>query len=97
MLECTVSSVTINRFRKGDIVKHFKRELVTERDDPKMFLYEIVGLAFNTTTDKWAIMYKPLYSNPKSEIFTRDYDDFCAEVNHDFNPNIKQKYKFEVV
>ena len=34
------------KFKKGDIVKHFKREMLTSEElekDPNLYLYEIIG------------------------------------------------------
>ena len=42
-------------FKKGDIVKHFKREKMTEeqlKEEPNLYLYEIIGTARHTETKK---------------------------------------------
>ena len=41
--------------KEGDIVSHYKRNHLTDRDlklSPNKYLYKIVGLAYNCTTEK---------------------------------------------
>ena len=43
------------KYKKGDIVKHFKRELLTKEElkkNPNKYLYEIIGTSRNTETSE---------------------------------------------
>ena len=53
-----------NRFKPGDIVQHFKRELLSEEERAgNMYLYEIVGVAIHSETREKMMVYKPLYDD----------------------------------
>ncbi len=43
-------------------------------------LYEVLGVALHTETGEALVMYKPLYSHPKYEIFARPYGMFVEKV-----------------
>lgn len=75
------------RFKIGDIVKHFKSE---------QFIYEIVGLAHDTTNHSDCVVYKPLYQC-EFTMFTRSVSEFISEVDKSKYPESKQRYRFEVV
>ena len=89
-------------FNKGDIVQHFKREMMTEEQlngDPNLYLYEIIGTARHTENKEELMIYKPLY--PTECTNGVDYaagplDMFMSEVDHEKYPKIKQKYRFEL-
>lgn len=76
----------------GSIVKHFKRELNSEGD---MYLYKIIGIAHHSETNENLMIYQALYGDGK--MCARPLDMFMSEVDHEKYPDIKQKYRFEVV
>ena len=90
-------------FVKGDIVGHFKRELLSEEQlerEPNEYLYEIIGTARHTESGEELMIYKPLYETECVEgvdYAARPLDMFTSEVDHDKYPEIKQKYRFEKV
>ena len=81
-------------FLPYDLVKHFKRETLT---DPSSlyYYYKIIGTGFYTQTNELVMIYEALYW-PHS-IFVRPYDMFMSEVDKEKYPDIKQKYRFELV
>ena len=86
--------------RIGDIVQHFKRELVSNANtDNQLYLYRILDVAEHTETKEKLVIYQALYDNDYMGIhfgvYARPYDMFMSEVDHDKYPNIKQKYRFE--
>lgn len=85
----------MNRFKSGDIVKHFKRELLTDTSDINMYLYIVLGKAIDTVTDKPVVIYKALYGDGNT--YVRPVDEFESEVDSIKYPNIKQKYRFEKI
>jgi len=85
-----------NRFMSGDIVQHFKREMLSEEDRAdNMYLYEIIGVAIHSETREEMMVYKPLYDD--GGLYVRPLDMFLSEVDHDKYPDVRQKYRFEKV
>ena len=89
------------RFKKGDIVKHFKRETISKEElerNPNKYLYEIIGTAKHTETGEELMIYKPLYETEcigELNYAARPLSMFLSEVDHDKYKDIKQKYRFE--
>lgn len=90
------------RFKKGDIVQHFKREKMTEeqlKEEPNLYLYEIIGTSRHTESGEELMIYKPLYKTECVEgvdYAARPLEMFISEVDHEKYPEIKQKYRFEI-
>ena len=86
-----------DRLKVGDIVKHFKRELLCNPGN--LYLYKIVGFAKHTETKEPLVIYQALYENDEMgvhfDLYARPYDMFMSEVDHNKYPLIKQKYRFE--
>ena len=82
------------RINVGDIVRHFKREYVTD-DSSMAYLYKILAFATHTETGEQLVIYEALYEPYK--ICARPYDMFMSEVDKEKYPDIKQRYRFEVV
>lgn len=93
----------MNRFRSGDIVRHFKRTMLTEqelKDNPTAYLYEIVGYGKHTETGEEYVVYKALYSLRDvhvGEIYIRPKAMFESLVDVKKYPDAKQLYRFEVM
>ena len=51
-------------FQIGDIVKHFKRETITDPKDSNVYLYKILAFADHTETGEMLVIYQALYSKP---------------------------------
>ena len=87
--------------KKGDIVQHFKRELMTEeqlKEEPNLYLYEIIGTSRHTEDKEELMIYKPLYYTEcvkGVDFAARPLEMFMSEVDHVKYPDIKQKYRFE--
>jgi len=91
-----MKQVTINRFNPGDIVQHFKRELLSDEDRAgNMYLYVIVGVALHSETREPMMVYRPLYDD--GGLYVRPLEMFLSEVDHEKYPDVKQKYRFELV
>lgn len=86
------------RFKVGDVVQHFKREMIIDRDSTE-YLYLIVGTAKHTETGETLVLYRPLYGPPPClagvDVAARPIEMFMSEVDQVKYPNIKQKYRFE--
>lgn len=85
-------------FKKGDIVKHFKREMLSEEDikrEPNMYFYEILGEAEHTESGELLMIYRPLYGDGK--LYARPAEMFLSDVDSWKYPNLKQKKRFEKV
>ena len=85
-----------SRLNAGDIVQHFKRELLSEEERAgNMYLYEIVGVALHSETREPMMVYRPLYDD--GGLYVRPLDMFLSEVDHEKYPQVRQKYRFERV
>ena len=88
-------------FRSGDIVQHFKRELIDVANPAyqDLYLYKIIATAEHTETKETLVIYQALYKNDDLGVdfgtYARPYDMFMSEVDHNKYPYIKQKYRFE--
>lgn len=82
-----------NRFKVGDIVQHFKRELVDQKSSE--YIYKIIAFAVHSETNERLVVYQALY--PPYKICCRPYEMFISEVDRDKYPDIKQRYRFEVI
>lgn len=84
------------RLKEGDIVQHFKREMLgPDEKDPNKYLYEIVGVATHSETREPMMVYRPLYDD--GGMYVRPLEMFLSEVDHEKYPDVKQKYRFEKV
>ena len=93
----------MRKFEIGDSVQHFKRETITKEElekDPNKYLYEIIGVSKHTEDGELLMIYKPLYETDctkGADYAARPLDMFMSEVDHEKYPDIKQKYRFELV
>ena len=89
------------KFNKGDVVKHFKREQMSDeqlKENPNAYLYEIIGTCRHTEDKEELMVYKPLYDTEcvnGVDFVARPLDMFMSEVDHEKYPDVKQKYRFE--
>lgn len=64
----------------GTIVKHAKRDMLTNEQlttTPKMYLYQIIGVARHTTTDGEVVVYRALYDD---RLWVRPKRTFCGKI-----------------
>lgn len=80
-------------FRIGDIIQHFKREYVSEISSE--YIYKIIAFAIHSETEERLVIYQGLY--PPYKTCARPYDMFVSEVDREKYPDVKQKYRFEVI
>lgn len=85
-----------DRLSVGDVVQHFKRELLPpEKTSSPVYLYVITAVAYHTETGEALVIYKALYGDNK--VFARPLNMFLSEVDKDKYPTVHQKYRFERV
>ena len=77
----------------GDIIRHFKREWVSE--ESAEYLYKVLAFAQHTETGEKLVIYEALY--PPYKTCARPYGMFMSEVDRQKYPDVQQKYRFEKV
>lgn len=85
----------MRQFRSGDLVKHFKRELVGAEAEPTAYLYEIIGEATHSETREPLMIYKALYGD--GGLYARPLAMFLEPVDKVKYPTVQQAYRFELV
>ena len=69
--------------KSGQIYRHFKG-----------YIIDVLYIAKHSETLEELVVYK---HDKSSEIWARPIDMFLEEVDHDKYPDIKQKYRFELI
>ena len=98
-VDYTSARARTNPPKEGNIVQHFKREFVKDKEHSMKHLYIIEAIATHTETNEKLVVYRALYKDDKSgeyNVFARPYNAFMAEVDQEKYPQIKQRYRFEL-
>ncbi len=82
----------LHEIHVGDIVRHFKREWVSE--ESTKYLYKVLAFAEHTETGEKLVVYQAMYAPFK--ICARPYDMFMSEVDRQKYPSVKQHWRFEL-
>ena len=81
------------RFLPGEVVQHFKRELLTDEEkESNRYLYRIVGVAQHSETREPLMIYQALYDD--GGLYARPLEMFLSEVDHEKYPQVTQQYRF---
>lgn len=93
-------AVESKRFNVGDIVCHFKRNLLSEEElaaCPTAYLYQIIGFGKHTETGEELVIYKTLYTLRDvhaGEIYARPKEMFESFVDGNKYPESYDLYRF---
>ena len=83
-----------NRLSVGDVVQHFKRELLPpEKTGSPEYLYVIKAVAYHTETGEPLVIYQALYGD--HQVYARPLEMFTSKVEKDKYPTVHQIYRFE--
>lgn len=88
-------------FKEGDIIKHFKRDMIDDTEKEKnMYLYKILAIGMHTETKEKMLVYQALYY--PFDVFIRPLEMAMEEITEEDYPEIKkynniQKHRLEVL
>lgn len=88
----------IDDIKSGYTVAHFKRSMLTVDElekEPLKYLYEIVGIATTTDTDKKVVVYRALYGN--KSLWVRPLEEFVSKVDRRKYPDCPCEQRFQVM
>ena len=78
------------QIQTGGVYRHFKG-----------FTAKIITVATHTETGESLVVYecngKAVNSNHEDGIYARPLEMFLSEVDHEKYPDVKQKYRFELI
>lgn len=81
-------------FLPGEIVQHFKRELLSEEErETSKYLYKIIGVALHSETREPLMIYQALYDD--GGLYARPLEMFLSKVDREKYPDVRQEYRFE--
>ena len=79
-------------FREGDIIRHFKRDMVSdEAKAQNMYLYKVLAVGMHTETKERMLVYQALYY--PFGVFIRPLDMAMEEISPDQYPYIPHLQK----
>ena len=88
-------------FKEGDIIKHFKRDMIDDIEKEKnMYLYKVLAIGMHTETKEKMLVYQALYY--PFDVFIRPLEMAMEEITEEDYPEIKkynniQKHRLEVL
>lgn len=78
----------------GDIVQHFKRETLSEKEkECNKYLYIVRDIAEHTETGEVLVIYQALYAPFKT--YARPAEMFCEEIDTDKYKEILKHYDID--
>ena len=86
-------------FREGDIIRHFKRDMVSDEEKQEnMYLYKVLAIGMHTETKERMLVYQALYY--PFGVFVRPLEMATEEVDIDKYPYLRgiknrQKHRLE--
>ena len=84
--------MTERNLRVDDIVKHFKSEI-----SDKSYVYKVLAISLNCSNveEEFVVTYQEMFGEHRT--FVRTYEEFMSPVDSKKYPEIRQKYRFEII
>lgn len=76
--------LVMRKLQLNRVYRHFKNKN-----------YLVLDVATHSETKEKYVVYRALYDD--CGLYIRPYDMFMSEVDHEKYPDVKQKYRFELV
>lgn len=82
----SINEISKREIKIHGIYKHFKGKY-----------YIVENIAYDSETKKEVVLYRALCVGTLGALWVRDKEMFLSEVDHVKYPDVKQKYRFELI
>ena len=101
-IDCGVNAINEKFIYNMSFLKHFKRETLDASDNDTKYIYKLLSVSTHSETKALLVNYEAMYEDEAKDIklhhiCSRPIEMFISKVDTKKYPNIKQKYRFEIV
>jgi hypothetical protein len=87
--------IMVSKFKPGDIIKHFKRDFLSEEEkQSNKYIYSVIRIATHTETKEPLLIYQALYA--PFETYARPLAMAEEKVDKEKYPDAVQEYRLEL-
>ena len=101
-IDCGVRAINEKFFDNALYLKHFKRETLDVPNNDTKYIYKLLSVSTHSETKALLVNYEAMYEDESKgiklfHICSRPIEMFISRVDTNKYPNIKQKYRFEII
>lgn len=101
-IDCGEKAINEKFFDNTLYLKHFKREILNVPDTNSDYIYKLLSVSTHSETKELLVNYEAMYEDEAKgiklfHICSRPIEMFISRVDTNKYPNIKQKYRFEII
>ncbi len=101
-IDCGIKAINEKFFHDILFLKHFKRETLNVPDNNTDYIYKLLSVSTHSETKELLVNYEAMYEDESKgiklfHICSRPIEMFISRVDTNKYPDIKQKYRFEII